>query len=265
MNQLKVFENEQFGQVRIQMINDEPWFVAADVCAALDVSDAGKAVGRIDDDELTRIKIVSGGQTREMLAVNEPGLYSLVLGSRKKEAKDFKRWVTHEVLPSIRKHGIYATEMTLERMINDPATAIVMLQTIQEEREKRKEVEAQKQLLVAENRVLAKEAMTWDINAFINSMVKAYSKAVTGRGPRYAVAWNLFKAALNNKCRINIEQRATWYHKRTGKKTPPKKIDLLNDDEKLQAAALIVAMCRDAEIDITDYMKHVPVELPAVV
>lgn len=83
MNELKIFENEQFGQVRTMQIDGEPWFVAADVCRALDIEDTGKATSRLDEDELTRIKIVSGGQNREVIAVNEPGLYALVLGSRK--------------------------------------------------------------------------------------------------------------------------------------------------------------------------------------
>lgn len=103
---MTVFKNEQFGQVRTINRNGEPWFVAADVCRALELDDVGKATSRLDGDELTRIKIVSGGQNREMLAINEPGLYSLVLGSRKPEARAFKRWITHEVIPAIRKKGI---------------------------------------------------------------------------------------------------------------------------------------------------------------
>lgn len=102
MNELKVFENEKFGQVRSTVIDEDPWFVAADVCKAVGIDDTGKATGRLDNDELTRIKIVSGGQNREVIAVSEAGLYSLVLGSRKPEAKEFKRWITHEVIPSIR-------------------------------------------------------------------------------------------------------------------------------------------------------------------
>lgn len=108
MNEIQIFEHEAFGQIRVIDRDGEPWFVAVDVCSALELEDTGRATSRLDEDELTRIKIVSGGQNREMLAVNEPGLYSLVLGSRKPEAKAFKRWVTHEVLPSIRQNGYYA-------------------------------------------------------------------------------------------------------------------------------------------------------------
>ena len=86
MNDLKIFENHQFGEIRVIEQDGEPWFVAADVCRALELEDTGRATARLDEDELTRIKIVSGGQGREVIAVNEPGLYSLVLGSRKPEA-----------------------------------------------------------------------------------------------------------------------------------------------------------------------------------
>ena len=138
MNELmtRVFENEEFGKVRTIMLEGEPWFVAVDVCKALEISDTGKATSRLDEDELTRIKIGSGGQSREVIAVNEPGVYALVLGSRKPSAKAFKRWITHEVIPSIRKHGAYMTTDTVERMLQDPAWSIRLLQEIQSEREK---------------------------------------------------------------------------------------------------------------------------------
>lgn len=104
-----VFDDGERGArgVRAVMIDGEPWFVAADVCAALHLPDTHKAVARLDDDEKGRNSIPTLGGDQEMTVVNEPGLYSLVLGSRKPEAKRFKRWVTHEVLPSIRRTGAY--------------------------------------------------------------------------------------------------------------------------------------------------------------
>ena len=95
---------------QVRVVTDdqgEPWFVAADVCAALALPDTHKAVARLDDDEKDRNSIPTPGGMQDMTVVNEPGLYSLVLGSRKPEAKRFKRWVTHEVLPAIRKSGAY--------------------------------------------------------------------------------------------------------------------------------------------------------------
>ena len=104
MNDIQVFSNEKFGQVRTVMQGGEPWFVAKDVCDALDIANVTVAVARLDDDERSKFNL---GRQGETFCVNEPGLYSLVLGSRKKEAKDFKRWITHEVLPTIRKTGGY--------------------------------------------------------------------------------------------------------------------------------------------------------------
>jgi len=110
MSNLTIFNNEQFGSIRTVQDESGVWFVAADVCKALEIADTGRAVERLDDDESTRIEIdhpQSAGKKLTVWAVNEYGLYGLVLGSRKKEAKDFQRWIKHEVLPSIRKTGGY--------------------------------------------------------------------------------------------------------------------------------------------------------------
>ena len=109
MNALQIFKSHEFGEIRTTIQNGEPWFVAADVCKALDIENNRKATNRLDDDEKSDVTLSDGSQMRHMTAVNEAGLYSLVLGSRKPEAKAFKRWITHEVLPSIRKTGGYIT------------------------------------------------------------------------------------------------------------------------------------------------------------
>jgi prophage antirepressor-like protein len=95
------------SEVRMEIINDEPWFLAKDICSILSLDNVSKALEGLDEDELTLLKIMSGGQNREMYALNESGMYSLILRSRKPEAKVFKKWVTSEVLPSIRKYGHY--------------------------------------------------------------------------------------------------------------------------------------------------------------
>lgn len=107
MNQLKVFTNPTFGSIRTLNIGGEPWFVASDVCKALDIDPT--STRRLDDDEKNTLRLTQGiPGNPNVTVVNEPGLYTLVLGSRKPEAKAFKRWITHEVIPSIRKHGGYA-------------------------------------------------------------------------------------------------------------------------------------------------------------
>lgn len=110
MNELQIFNNEDFGEIRTVTIDNDPWFVASDICKALDIANTTQAMQRLDDDEKSMLNIgLSGGATN---CVNEYGLYSLVLASRKKEARDFKRWITHEVLPSIRKTGSYGKPLT---------------------------------------------------------------------------------------------------------------------------------------------------------
>lgn len=116
LNQLQVFQNNDFGQVRSILIDDDIWFVAKDICDCLEIEDTGKAVGRLDIDESTRIEIDHPQNRKkklEVIIVNEPGFYSLVLGSRKSEAKLFKRWITHEVIPSIRKTGSYSVSQQI--------------------------------------------------------------------------------------------------------------------------------------------------------
>lgn len=107
MNQLKVFANPTFGSIRTLNIDGEPWFVASDVCKALGIVNSRDAVARLDEDEKGVALTDTLGGVQNLTTVNEPGLYALVLSSRKPEAKAFKRWITHEVIPSIRKHGGY--------------------------------------------------------------------------------------------------------------------------------------------------------------
>lgn len=142
MNELTVFENEQFGSVRTIIRDGEPWFVAADVCRALEIGNSRQAIVRLDDDEKGVISTDTPGGAQEMSVVNEPGLYALVLGSRKPEAKAFKRWITHEVIPTIRRHGAYATQDTLENIIADPDFGIRLLNALKDERTKRRKLES---------------------------------------------------------------------------------------------------------------------------
>jgi hypothetical protein len=98
------------SQIRVVTQNGEPWWVASDVCKVLEHSDVSKAVSRLDEDEKGTTNVRTLGGYQEMLCINEPGLYSLILTSRKPEAKAFKRWITHDVIPSIRKTGAYSAQ-----------------------------------------------------------------------------------------------------------------------------------------------------------
>ena len=126
-NKLMLFENEAFGKVRTLNLNGEPWFVAVDVCSVLDLSNPTIAVSRLDEDERAKFNL---GRQGDATIVNEPGLYTLVLGSRKPEAKAFKRWITHEVLPNIRKHGVYITDEKLKLFAEHPELLDALMKSL---------------------------------------------------------------------------------------------------------------------------------------
>lgn len=140
MNELTIFKNDRFGEIRTVSKDGEPLFVAADVCRALDIVNSRDALSRLDDDEKGVALTDTLGGKQNMIVVTESGLYSLVLGSRKPEARDFKRWITHEVIPSIRKHGAYLTPDTLREAILNPDTIIQLCQQLKSEQERGREL-----------------------------------------------------------------------------------------------------------------------------
>ena len=144
MNELKIFENPDFGKVRTMEINGEPYFVGKDVAEILGYNNTKDAIAtHVDADdraviqrsENTTLEIPNRGLT----VINESGLYSLILSSKLPKAKEFKRWVTSEVLPSIRKHGAYA----VDELLNDPEFAIKTFTALKEERERSKRLSEQ--------------------------------------------------------------------------------------------------------------------------
>lgn len=150
MNELQIFNNAIFGNVRIIMQNNEPWFVAKDVCDCLEHTNTTMALQRLDDDERTKLNLGRQGETN---VINEYGLYSLVLSSRKPEAKEFKRWITHEVLPSIRKYGVY--NMAIPRTLPDALKAYA--NEIDEHNKTKALLEAQKPKVLFADAVSASE------------------------------------------------------------------------------------------------------------
>ena len=155
-NQIQTFTNEQFGQIRTVLIDGEPWFVGKDVATSLGYSNPAKAIrDHVDEEDKLGERIVLSGQTREAILVNESGLYSLILSSKLPTAKVFKRWVTSEVLPSIRKTGSYATPEAIYKTLTEPKNLIIVLETLAEEQAKNKR-------LAAENAVLSVKAKYYD-------------------------------------------------------------------------------------------------------
>ncbi len=149
MDELHVFNNSEFGQLRTVTINGEPWMVGKDVATALGYAKPENAIAsHVDAEDKTTTLIQGTGSNYKSNAVciNESGLYSLVLSSKLPTAKKFRRWVTSEVIPSIRKHGAYITPDTIDKMISTPEFGIKLLTALKDEQEKNRALEAENAL-----------------------------------------------------------------------------------------------------------------------
>ena len=143
MNELQIF-NYNGNEVRTIQKNGEPWWVLKDVCEVLDISQAVRVAERLDEDEVSQTHITDSlGRQQSTYIINESGLYNVILRSDKPEAKPFRKWVTSEVLPSIRKHGAYMTPQKIEEALLNPDTIIKLATNLKAEREKRMELERQ--------------------------------------------------------------------------------------------------------------------------
>ena len=157
-NKMQIFENAEFGQMRTVEVNGEIYFVAKDVAEILGYIDTYGAVRKhVDEEDKLVCQIDSAGQKRDVTIINESGLYSLILSSKLPKAKEFKHWVTSEVLPSIRKHGAYMTPATIENIIANPDFGIELLMNLKSEREKR--IAAEKTIEEQKPKVLFSDAV----------------------------------------------------------------------------------------------------------
>ena len=187
MNELKLFENEEFGKVRVLEIENEPWFVAKDVCDILELSNPSVALKNLDEDERTKFNLGRQGNTN---LINESGLYALIVRSRKPEAKKFRKWITSEVLPSIRKHGVYMTDNILNQVLDNPDFLIGLLTNLKEEKEKRQKLEKEKE----ENKPLVDFA-TRILDKGENILVREVAKIASDEG------YSIGERRLYNKLR----------------------------------------------------------------
>lgn len=144
MNDLQIFKNSEFGEVRTKLINNEPYFSLNDVCRILEINNPRMAKTRLNGDGVsTTDGVDSLGRKADVTMINEPNLYKLVFQSRKAEAEKFADWVTSEVLPTIRKHGAYMSSEVIEKTLSDPDYLIRLATNLKEEKAKRALAEAQ--------------------------------------------------------------------------------------------------------------------------
>ena len=166
MNNLQIFKNNEFGELRVVEINNEGWIVGKDVTEKLGYQNGSRDINRhVDEEDRQIIKIHDGYQLRDMIIINESGLYALVLGSELPNARRFRRWVTNEVLPTIRKHGAYLTPEKIEEVLMDPDTIIRLATNLKEEQQKR--LQAEKQLELNKPKVVFAEALEISENSIL--------------------------------------------------------------------------------------------------
>ncbi|MDV5988978.1 MULTISPECIES: phage antirepressor KilAC domain-containing protein [Streptococcus] len=160
--ELQIFKNEQFGEVRTADINGEPFFNLNDCCKILELSNPRKTLERLNPKGVTTSDTLTNGGTQQANFINESNFYKLVFQSRKPEAEKFADWVTSEVLPSIRKHGAYMTEQTLEQALTSPDFLIRLANELKEEKDRSRQLEAEKSILSVENMVMKPKADYFD-------------------------------------------------------------------------------------------------------
>lgn len=144
MQELQIFKNNEFGEVRTKVINNEPYFSLNDVCRILEINNPSQAKTRLNKDGVISNEVIdSMGRTQQANFINESNLYKLIFQSRKTEAEKFADWVTSEVLPTIRKHGAYMSSEVIEKTLSDPDYLIRLATNLKEEKAKRALAEAQ--------------------------------------------------------------------------------------------------------------------------
>jgi len=225
MSNIKIFENKNFGEVRTLKRNDQVLFVAKDVCDSLDIKNTTDAVKRLDADEVTRLNL--GGRVGETNLVNEFGLYNLVLGSRKPEAKKFKRWITHEVIPEIRKTGQYISKPnSVEDLIIMQAKSVKELKQKVDHQEK--QIETIKGAIIHTD----EDWRNW-VNQQINSIAFRNKNYREIRKQSYDILENRARCRLDVRLN-NLKDRLEQAGAKKSKIRQVNKLDVIEEEPRLK-------------------------------
>ena len=162
MNELQIFENSEFGSMRTDLINDEPYFMLSDVCRVLEIGNSRQAKSRLNEKGVISNDILTKGGRQQADFINESNLYKLIFQSRKPQAEKFQHWVTSEVLPTIRKHGAYMTDRTLEEALTSPDFLIRLATELKEAKDNNKKLEAVNANLTVEKQIMQPKADYFD-------------------------------------------------------------------------------------------------------
>ncbi len=164
MSDLQVFKNEEFGEIRTATVNGEPMFCLTDVCRALELTNPAMVKTRLNEKGINSIDTLTKGGNQKLLYIDEANLYKTIFQSRKESAERFTDWVTSEVLPSIRKHGIYATDNVIDNILNNPDFGIELLTRLKEERTARVEAERRNAILTHVNKTYTMTEIAKELN-----------------------------------------------------------------------------------------------------
>ena len=208
MQEIKIFNNPSFGNVRVAGSEDNPLFCLADVCKALDLQPSA-VMRRLDDGVISNNPITDNlGRQQVANFVNEDGLYDVILDSRKPEAKQFRKWITSEVLPTIRKHGAYMTDNIIEKTLSDPDYLIQLATTLKQERQQR--IEAERKVAEAQPAVTFTQAVSgYASSCLIGELAKLIDQNGYPMGERRLFRWLREKGYLGTKGeRYNIQRKA---------------------------------------------------------
>lgn len=200
---VEVFKNEQFGEIRVLEKGGEPWFVGKDVAKMLGYSNSRDALKKHIDEEDKGVAKCDTLRGRQILTIiNESGLYSLILSSKLAEAKKFKRWVTNEVLPTIRRHGAYLTDNKIEEILSNPDTIIKLATELKEKREKIKQLETE--VVHKEDVIigLVEDISLAEKRQRINQIVKYKAEP-----KNFSKRWNLLYDEFEKKYHLNLKRR----------------------------------------------------------
>ena len=208
MNEMQVFQNGEFGAIRVFEKDGEPWLVGKDVADALEYSEPHKAVVRhVDSEDRMKHPILSDGGLQESWVISESGLYSLILSSKLPSAKKFKRWVTSDVLPTIRRHGLYAAD----ELLANPDIFISALQELKREREGRLQAES---LVQYKTEVI--NGMVDDIDILTKRNV--LNRVVKHKGADYRQRWSELYQVFRETYSIDLKARCEGYNRKQSKK-----------------------------------------------
>lgn len=211
MNDLQIFKNNEFGEIRTALINNEPYLMLNDVCYILGISNPRDVKSRLNDKGVAITDILTKGGKQQATFINESNFYKVVFQSRKPEAELFTEWVTSEVLPTIRKHGLYLTDKVMDEILNNPDFGIKLLTELKQEREEKRRLSKE---LEYKNEVI--KGVTEDIDIYTKRNI--LNKVVRYKGANFKERWSELYDRFREVYSIDLKARCEGYNMRQEKK-----------------------------------------------